>query len=259
MTHSGDEPVVLPRRLVGKCALVTGASRGIGRATALRLAQEGARVALNYRSRTAEAEAAVAEIHACGGDAVCFAADVSQSAAAQGLLEQVQAHFGRLDILVNNAGVIRDTLLLSMEDEDWRAVQATNLDGAFYCARAAARFMVRQRWGRIVNVSSVAGSKPNRGHSNYAASKGGVNAFTKALASELASRNITVNAVAPGMIQTEMSQSVREMAADKILPFITLNRFGTVEEVASVIAFLVSPDASYITGQIIAVDGGMRG
>ncbi len=246
-------------RLKGKTALVTGASRGIGRAIALRLAQDGARVGINYRSHQADAEKVRDEIRAQGGEAEIFPADVSQLAQVQAMFEAVQTQFGRLDILINNAGITRDTLLLSMEEEDWRAVLQTNLDSVFYCSRAAAKLMVRQRWGRIVNLSSAAGHKPNRGHANYAASKGAINAMTRALAAELASRNINVNAVAPGMIETDMSQNIREMAADKILPFITLNRFGKPEEIAGVVAFLVSPDADYITGEVLHVDGGMRG
>jgi 3-oxoacyl-[acyl-carrier protein] reductase len=246
-------------RLEGRVALVTGASLGIGRATAARLARDGATVAVNYRSHGGEAEALAAEIAQQGGKAEAFAGDVSRADECQRLVDAVQKRFGRLDILINNAGIVRDNLLLTMDDEEWRAVLATNLDGTFYCCRAAARHMIRQRWGRIVNISSAAGHKPNRGQVNYAASKGGINALTRALASELASRNINVNAVAPGMIETEMSKAVRDAAADRILPFITLNRFGRPEEIASVVAFLVSADADYITGEVIHVDGGLRG
>lgn len=247
------------KRLQGKFALVTGASRGIGRAVALRLAQEGARVAVNYRAHADAAAEVVAAITAAGGQAEAFAGDVSRAEGAKALVEAVAQAFGRLDILVNNAGMVRDGLLLTMDDEQWRQVLATNLDGAFFCCRAAARIMLRQRYGRIVNLSSVAGETPNRGQVNYAASKGGINALTRALAQELASKNITVNAVAPGMIETEMSQEVRELAGTEILKHIGLKRYGKPEEVAAAVAFLVSPDADYITGEIVRVDGGLAG
>ena len=245
-------------QLHDRAALVTGAGRGIGRAIALRLAAAGARVAINYRASRQEAEALAGEITAAGGRAEIFPADVSQPAEAQALIEAVHKAMGRLDILVNNAGVIRDGLLISLEDEDWRTVIATNLDSVFYCCRAAARIMIRQRFGRIINMSSVAGTRPNRGQVNYAASKGGINALTRALAAELASRNITVNAVAPGVIETEMTQAIRDAAHDQILASIGLKRLGRVEDIAGVVAFLASDDAAYITGEILHVDGGLR-
>ncbi|HET9783966.1 MAG TPA: SDR family NAD(P)-dependent oxidoreductase, partial [Terriglobales bacterium] len=199
------------RRLEDQAILVTGASRGIGRAVALRAAAEGARVGVNYRSAASEAEAVVRDIMAAGGVAVALPGDVGVAAEAQALVESAREKLNGLDGLVNNAGIVRDNLLLGMEEEEWTAVLATNLTGMFHCCQAAAKIMVRQRHGRIVNLSSAAGERPNRGQVNYAAAKGGVNALTKALAQELAPRNITVNAVAPGMIETEMSAGVRAL------------------------------------------------
>ena len=245
------------RRLEGQAILVTGGSRGIGRAVALRAAAEGARVGVNYRSAAAEAEAVVGEIVAAGGVAVALAGDVSQAAAAQALVETAREKLGGLDGLVNNAGIVRDNLLLGMEEEEWTAVLATNLTGMFHCCQAAAKIMVRQRHGRIVNLSSSAGERPNRGQVNYAAAKGGVNALTKALAQELAPRNITVNAVAPGMIATAGTQAhSKEDAFDRVMQNQAIKKRGKPEHLANLIAFLASDEAEMITGQFMLADGG---
>ncbi|HVA63503.1 MAG TPA: 3-oxoacyl-ACP reductase family protein [Terriglobales bacterium] len=246
-------------RLEGQAVLITGASRGIGRAIALRLASEGARVGINYHRHAAEAEQVAEAVRRQGGTAVALAGDVSQAESAQALVAAAQQALGGLDGLVNNAGIVRDNLLLGMEEDEWSAVLATNLGGVFHCCQAAAKLMVRQRRGRIVNISSVSGERPGRGQVNYAAAKGGVNALTKALAQELAPRNITVNAVAPGMIETEMSERVRSLAGEQILAAIALRRYGQPEEVAAAVAFFLAPEAGYITGQILNVDGGLRG
>ena len=244
--------------LENQVALVTGGSRGIGKAIVLKLVGAGAKVAFVYRSKAAEADALVAEIAALGGTAKAYQGDVADPETAGRIGAAVLAEFGRIDILVNNAGVIRDGLFVRMEPSAWREVLATNLDGTFYFCKAVAEQMVfKQRSGRIVNISSVAGSHVNAGQANYSASKGAVNALTKVLAMEMGKRGITVNAVAPGFIETDMSEAVRNKAGDIIQKAIPLNRLGIPDDIANVVLFLCGPAASYITGQVITVDGGL--
>ena len=243
--------------LHGQVALVTGGSRGIGRAIALALAANGARVALNYVRGAEAAEAVAAEIAARGGEAVALQADVGDFQAAEGLVAAVEGRFGRLDILVNNAGVTRDTLLLRMKESDWDDVIRTNLKGAFNCARAAARLMLRQRYGRIINISSVAAFFAHPGQANYAAAKAGIVGFTRALARELGSRGITVNAVAPGFITTDMTDVLPEAFKEEVRAHIPAGRFGTPEDVAQAVLFLASPASGYVTGHTLVVDGGL--
>ncbi len=239
-------------------ALVTGGNRGIGRAIAERLAADhAASVLVVYRSRADEAEAALAAIEAAGGKAALHQADVADPDAGAAAVKACIDTFGRIDVLVNNAGVTRDGLVLQMSDDDWDAVLRTNLDGAFRLARAAARPMLLQKHGRIINLSSVSAGRPNRGQANYAASKGGLEAFTRALAVELARKKVTVNAVAPGVIETEMSARVREHAEAEIKNSIPMRRIGQPAEVAALVSFLAGDDAAYITGQVIGVDGGV--
>lgn len=243
--------------LTGRIALVTGASRGIGRAIAERLTRAGATVCINYRAQHECAKEALRVIEEGGGHAFTHQADVSDKKQATDLVEAVLARCGRLDILVNNAGIIRDGLFVEMSDEQWSAVMGTNLDAVYYCSRLAARQMLAHGWGRIINVSSVAGSSGGRGQVNYAASKGGLNALTRALARELAPRGVTVNAIAPGLIETDMSRPYLDVAAAKLRDLIPMRRSGKPSEVASLVGFLAGEDAGYITGQIIAVDGGL--
>ncbi|MFN7015565.1 MAG: 3-oxoacyl-[acyl-carrier-protein] reductase [Fimbriimonadales bacterium] len=243
-------------RLEGRVALVTGAGRGIGRAVAIALAQAGAQVAALSRTESHAQETAHA-IEQAGGQAIAFGGDVADSTLVDNVIEQTLQHWQRLDIVVNNAGITRDTLLLRMKDEDWDAVLQTNLKGAFLCSRAALKPMMRQRWGRIVNISSVVGLTGNVGQANYAASKAALIAFTKTVALEMGSRNITCNAVAPGLIETDMTQALSEQVREYALQRIPLRRFGTPDEIAYGVLFLCSEFASYITGQLFIIDGGL--
>jgi 3-oxoacyl-[acyl-carrier protein] reductase len=243
------------QHLKGKVAIVTGASRGIGRATALALATEGANVVVNYASSQTAADQVVSEIQQLGGQAIALPADVSKPDQVDALISGAMDKWGTIDVLVNNAGITRDTLLLRMKLEDWQAVIDLNLTGVFLCTKAVSKIMLKQRSGRIVNITSVAGEMGNPGQANYSAAKAGVIGFTKTIAKELASRGITVNAVAPGFITTDMTSGLE---ADEILKLIPLNRYGQPEEVAGLIRFLAAdPAAAYITGQIMNVDGGM--
>ncbi len=244
-------------RLKDQIALVTGGSRGIGRAIVQAFAAEGAKVAVVYHGSKEAADALVQEVTQTGGVARALQADVADPAAAQACVEQVEKELGPVDILVNNAGVIQDDLFVRMEPEAWNKVLQTNLGGTYNFCRAVAYSMMRRRKGRIINVSSVAAEHVNPGQTNYAASKGAINAFTRALAIELASRGVTVNAVAPGFIETDMSAAVRNKAGDLIKKFIPMRRIGAPEDVAKVAVFLASSDAAYMTGQVLTVDGGL--
>ena len=245
-------------RLSGRTALVTGAGRGIGRATAARLAADGARIAINYKGNTAAAEATKALVLAAGSEAMLLQGDVSLEADADRVVKEALAFGGgRLDILVNNAGITRDNLLLRMSLEEWDAVVDLNLRGTFLVTKAAMRPMMKARGGRIVNVASIAGVIGNAGQANYSAAKAGIIGFTKTVAREMASRNITANAVAPGFIPTDLTSVVPQAVQDALLRQVPLGRFGTVEDVANAIAFLASDEAAYITGQVLVVDGGL--
>jgi len=244
-------------RFEGKTAIVTGGSRGIGRACVARLAAEGAKVALVYHSNQQAAEALLAELKSAAGQVRAVQADVRDLARAHQIVDQLFEEWGQIDVLVNSAGIVQDGLLGAMTLDQWRNVLDTNLGGTFNYCHAVTQPMMMQRRGSIVNLSSTAAEFASRGQVNYAASKGGINGLTRALAKELAARNIRVNAVAPGMIETDMSQVVRGIAGEQIKRLIPLKRIGQPQEIAAVVAFLASEDAAYLTGQVLRVDGGL--
>ena len=240
-----------------RAAIVTGATRGIGRATALRLARDGFPVVVNYRGDEAPAQAVVDEITQAGGRAVAIQADVTDADHVGQMIESAINHYGGLDVLVNNAGITRDTLIMRMKEEDWDAVIQTNLKSVFVASKAATRPMLRQRYGRIINLTSVVGLVGNAGQANYAAAKAGIVGLTKSLARELGSRGITVNAVAPGFIETRLTDVLPEELKARAVEQIPLGRFGSPEDVATAVAFFAAPDAGYITGAVLSVDGGL--
>jgi len=247
----------MSKPLQGQAALVTGASRGIGRSIALALAEAGANVAVNYSGSEAAAQAVVEEIKQLGVEAFAIQANVGQSDQAETLIKEVTNVFGRIDILVNNAGITRDNLIMRMKEEEFDQVIETNLKGVFNCLKSASRPMMKQRYGRIINISSVVGVLGNAGQANYVAAKAGVIGLTKSSARELASRGITVNCVAPGFIDTDMTRELSDELRDKMIQDIPLARLGRPEEIAKVVVFLASEGASYMTGQTLHVDGGM--
>ena len=241
----------------GKTALVTGASKGIGKAICLELAQMGVKVAVNYNSSKSEAEQVVQAITDMGGEAFKVHADVSDLDQVNAMVDKVSDEWGGVNILVNNAGIINDGLLMRMSDEAWHRVMGVNLNGTFYCTRAILRHMVLERWGRIINIGSVVGIRGNIGQTNYSSSKAAIIGFTKSLAKEVATRNITVNAVTPGYISTETVAGLSQRQKDTIMTWIPQGKFGNTEDIASMVGYLASERASYVTGQIISVDGGM--
>ena len=240
-----------------RAAIVTGGSRGIGRAVCLALAEQGVNVVVNYAGSAAAAEETAALCREKGVEAIAVQASVADAAQVDALFEKAVETFGRVDILVNNAGITKDNLIVRISEEDFDAVIDTNLKGVFLCCKKAARLMMRQKWGRIINVSSVVGLRGNAGQANYSASKAGVIGLTKSLAKELSSRHITVNAVAPGFIDTDMTRVLPENARTAILSQVPLGTFGQPEDVARTVAFFASENAGYITGQVLCVDGGM--
>ena len=243
--------------LQDRVAVVSGASRGIGRAIALDLAERGASVAVNYNSTAKGAEEVVAEIEKAGGKAIAVQANIAKSEDAQKLIQAAIEEFDKIDILVNNAGITRDMLIMKMSEADWDNVMETNLKGTFNCSKAAVRPMMRARYGRIINITSISGQIGNAGQTNYSASKAGQIGFTKALAREIAPRNITVNAIAAGFVDTDIWEGVSEEIIEGFIGQIPLGRKGTPEEIAYAVSFLASDQAAYITGQVLAVDGGM--
>ncbi|MEK4385093.1 3-oxoacyl-[acyl-carrier-protein] reductase [Solibacillus sp. FSL W7-1464] len=243
--------------LTGKCAVVTGASRGIGRAIALQLASEGAKVVVNYSGSEQKAQEVVEEIKANGGEAIAVQANVADSDSVQNLMKSALDTYGSIDILVNNAGITRDNLLMRMKDDEWDDVINTNLKGVFLCTKAVTRQMMKQRAGRIINISSIVGVAGNAGQANYVAAKAGVIGLTKTTAQELASRNILVNAIAPGFITTEMTEGLPEDLKEGMLKQIPLAKLGQPEDIAKAVVFFASDSANYITGQTLQIDGGM--
>jgi 3-oxoacyl-[acyl-carrier protein] reductase len=244
-------------RLKDQVAIVTGGARGIGKAIVTALAAEGAKVAIVYRGSEQAANELVESLRSGGATAVALQVDVADGGAVQAAVERFESELGAIDILVNNAGVIHDGLFVRLEPDEWDKVIRTNLGGTYNFCRAVAYGMVRRRKGRIINISSVAATHVNPGQTNYAASKGAINSFTRALAVELASRGVTVNAVAPGFIETDMSAALRNKAGETIKKFIPMRRIGTPEDVARVALFLAGPDSAYVTGQVLTVDGGL--
>lgn len=244
-------------KLQGQVAIVTGASRGIGEAIALELAAQGAKIVVNYSGSTEKAQQVVSTIQANGGEAIAVQASVSQTDAVDALVKQTIEAFGRVDILVNNAGITRDNLMMRMKEDEWDDVIDTNLKGVFLCTKAVTRTMMKQRYGRIINISSIVGVSGNAGQANYVAAKAGVIGLTKTTAKELASRNILVNAIAPGFITTEMTDALPEDVKNAMLAQIPLAKLGQPTHIAKAVAFLASEDASYITGQTLHIDGGL--